>query len=117
MGNILHDTYDINIVSSLMGCLMQHMQLPEMSDQCEMRLLESHFFVTRDIRLDAELFEACKDEAVRVCNLKDGWTPQKTDQSPETGPLTFSCLYRHTFGSGADKTGVRISLLHMKFYF
>lgn len=85
------------------------MQLPEMSDACEMRLLESHYFVTRDIRLDAELFEACKDEAVKVCGMEEGWTLEKQQEkerlAPERGPLTFSCLYRHAFGSGADKTG------------
>lgn len=92
--------------SHLMGCLMEHMHAPEMTEKCEMHLLETHYFITRDIRLDTELFEACKKEAVDICNLKDDWSPQKQNTAPESGPMTFACLYRHAFQLSPDKTGL-----------
>lgn len=86
---------------------MENMHAEEMTAECEKHLLETHYFVTRDIRLDAQLFAACKDEAVNRCNLKDNWSPEKKDMAPESGPMTFACLYRHALGLGPDKTGVR----------
>jgi hypothetical protein len=96
--------------SSLMGCLMEHMHVPEMTEQCEKHLLESHYFITRDIRLDTALYTACRPEAVDLCKLKDDWSPERKDQAPETGPLTLACLYRHAFLQGVDKTGVSFSV-------
>ena len=81
---------------------MEHMHLKEMSDKCERHLLETHYFVTRDIRLDPEVFTACRDETFNLCNFKDDWIQKKQNQAPESGPITFSCLYRHAFAMGID---------------
>ncbi|XP_055341678.1 Golgi apparatus protein 1-like [Paramacrobiotus metropolitanus] len=91
----------------MMGCLMENMHAQEMTEDCEKRLLESHYFMTRDIRLDTELFRACKDSVGRVCGLKDDWLPQeKNRQGPDVGPIVFGCLYRHAVIPEPDKDGL-----------
>ncbi|OQV18201.1 Golgi apparatus protein 1 [Hypsibius exemplaris] len=102
----------VKSTAHMMGCLMEHMHVPEMTEQCEKHLLESHFFITRDIRLDSELYGACKKEAVEICHLKEDWSPERKDQAPETGPLTMGCLYRHAFlPEDRDKTGLSATCL------
>lgn len=47
-----------------LSCLMGHLDGPDMTDQCEQRLLEVQYFLSRDWTLDPQLYQSCHREAV-----------------------------------------------------
>lgn len=43
---------------------MRHLDGPDMTDECEKRLVEVQYFMARDWALDPQLYDACHKEAV-----------------------------------------------------
>lgn len=74
-----------------------------MEDECEKRLMEVQYFLSRDFTLDPLLFRACKREAVEICNAKMVWTPEQAQMLPGTAStaesieLVLPCLYRNAY--------------------
>lgn len=82
--------------SRLLGCLMDHVNAPEMKHarNCRDRLFEMVYFSVQDFRLSGQLYEDCHQDAVEKCHAPD---EANKNTEPERGPLIFACLYRHAF--------------------
>ncbi|XP_034385689.1 Golgi apparatus protein 1-like [Cyclopterus lumpus] len=87
----------------ILSCLMEHLYTEKMVEDCEHRLLELQYFISRDWKLDPVLYKKCQGDAARLCHTH-GWN--------ETGELmppgaVFSCLYRHAYRT--EEQGRRLS--------
>lgn len=49
---------------STLNCLMSNVDGPDMSKECELRLIEVQYFMARDWTLDPELYNSCHKEAI-----------------------------------------------------
>uniref|UniRef100_A0A914H8J5 Golgi apparatus protein 1 n=1 Tax=Globodera rostochiensis TaxID=31243 RepID=A0A914H8J5_GLORO len=92
--------------ANTLSCLMRNLDEPEMTDECEQRLVEVQYFMARDWSLDPQLYESCHQEAVTRCGAVENWhegvnklpgQDQKVVVDP--GPQVLACLYR----SGYDE--------------
>uniref|UniRef100_A0A672PJS1 Golgi apparatus protein 1 n=1 Tax=Sinocyclocheilus grahami TaxID=75366 RepID=A0A672PJS1_SINGR len=74
----------------------------KMVQDCEHRLLELQYFISRDWKLDPILYRKCQNDASRLC-YTPGW-----NESSELMPpgAVFSCLYRHAYRT--EEQGRRI---------
>ncbi|XP_011302233.1 Golgi apparatus protein 1 [Fopius arisanus] len=75
-------------------CLMDKLGTDRMLEACETALLQIQYFVARDYKLDPQLYKACRNDAVQLCNAKIAWN-EEGSLDPERGPLVLSCLYRY----------------------
>ncbi|XP_056622414.1 LOW QUALITY PROTEIN: Golgi apparatus protein 1b [Triplophysa dalaica] len=77
----------------ILSCLMEHLYTEKMVQDCEHRLLELQYFISRDWKLDPILYHKCQNDASRLC-YTPGW-----NESSELMPpgAVFSCLYRHAY--------------------
>ncbi|XP_062861293.1 Golgi apparatus protein 1b [Trichomycterus rosablanca] len=77
----------------ILSCLMEHLYTEKMVEDCEHRLLELQYFISRDWKLDPVLYRKCQSDASRLCHTH-GW-----NETSETIPpgAVFSCLYRHAY--------------------
>lgn len=88
---------DLASESSTLTCLMNNMDGPEMTDECEQRLIEVQYFMSRDWTLDPQLYQACHKEAVSRCSAFNDWHKtyqNKQEVSVDPGPQILACLYR-----------------------
>lgn len=72
-------------------CLMDNRNSESMTEECENALLEIQYFVTRDFKLDPQLYRACKQDAGKFCHYFDGI---KDVEGPSYKYEVFPCLYR-----------------------
>uniref|UniRef100_A0A672PJ50 Golgi apparatus protein 1 n=1 Tax=Sinocyclocheilus grahami TaxID=75366 RepID=A0A672PJ50_SINGR len=79
-------------LSFLHSCYL-HLYTEKMVQDCEHRLLELQYFISRDWKLDPILYRKCQNDASRLC-YTPGW-----NESSELMPpgAVFSCLYRHAY--------------------
>ncbi|XP_064414423.1 Golgi apparatus protein 1 [Latimeria chalumnae] len=77
----------------ILSCLMEHLYTEKMVEDCEHRLLELQYFISRDWKLDPILFRKCQGDAGRLCHAH-GWN--ETSEQMPPGAI-FSCLYRHAY--------------------
>ncbi|XP_075694379.1 Golgi apparatus protein 1 [Rhinoderma darwinii] len=87
----------------ILSCLMEHLYTEKMVEQCEHRLLELQYFISRDWKLDPVLYRKCQGDASRLC-YSHGWN--ETSESMPAGAI-FSCLYRHAYRT--EEQGRRLS--------
>ncbi|CAD6195709.1 unnamed protein product [Caenorhabditis auriculariae] len=79
-------------------CLMRHVDNSDMSKDCEKRLLEVQYFLSRDWTLEPQLYEACHAEAVSRCSAIDNWHLQNNAANKvDPGPQVLACLYRSAY--------------------
>uniref|UniRef100_A0A183B2B5 Clip domain-containing protein n=1 Tax=Echinostoma caproni TaxID=27848 RepID=A0A183B2B5_9TREM len=72
-------------------CLFDHQDDPIMSVSCRVHIRELYYFVTRDITLDENLYQACAVDAGKLCTLpKNPWTSRS-----KPDPFVLTCLYNH----------------------
>uniref|UniRef100_A0A672PTQ6 Golgi apparatus protein 1 n=1 Tax=Sinocyclocheilus grahami TaxID=75366 RepID=A0A672PTQ6_SINGR len=77
----------------ILSCLMEHLYTEKMVQDCEHRLLELQYFISRDWKLDPILYRKCQNDASRLC-----YTPSWNESSELMPPgAVFSCLYRHAY--------------------
>ncbi|CAM4541124.1 Golgi apparatus protein 1 isoform X1 [Lepidochelys kempii] len=88
----------------ILSCLMEHLYTEKMVEDCEHRLLELQYFISRDWKLDPVLYRKCQGDASRLCHTH-GWNETTSDLMP-TGAV-FSCLYRHAYRT--EEQGRRLS--------
>ncbi|CAF0970601.1 unnamed protein product [Brachionus calyciflorus] len=86
----------------VINCLLGYLNKPEMNSDCEERLLDIQFFVSRDWKLTPMLYKACKEDAVKNCKAKPNWQDWTTDV--DNGPLVLPCLY-HLIHDDNDDDG------------
>ncbi|XP_039530528.1 Golgi apparatus protein 1 isoform X1 [Pimephales promelas] len=77
----------------ILSCLMEHLYTDKMVEDCEHRLLELQYFISRDWKLDPILYKKCQNDAARICHTH-GWN--ETSEFMPSGAV-FSCLYRHAY--------------------
>ncbi|XP_067105723.1 Golgi apparatus protein 1b isoform X1 [Osmerus mordax] len=77
----------------ILSCLMEHLYTEKMVEECEHRLLELQYFISRDWKLDPILYKKCQGDAARLCHTHD-WN--ETSEMMPPGAV-FSCLYRHAY--------------------
>ncbi|MGH0121818.1 UNVERIFIED_CONTAM: hypothetical protein FKN15_068804 [Acipenser sinensis] len=87
----------------ILSCLMEHLYTEKMVEDCEHRLLELQYFISRDWKLDPILYRKCQGDAVRLCHTH-GWN--ETSEVMPPGAV-FSCLYRHAYRT--EEQGRRLS--------
>uniref|UniRef100_A0A672K447 Golgi apparatus protein 1 n=1 Tax=Sinocyclocheilus grahami TaxID=75366 RepID=A0A672K447_SINGR len=77
----------------ILSCLMEHLYTDKMVEDCEHRLLELQYFISRDWKLDPILYKKCQNDAARICHTH-GWN--ETSEFMPPGAV-FSCLHRHAY--------------------
>ncbi|KAL7978740.1 hypothetical protein Chor_013229 [Crotalus horridus] len=87
----------------ILSCLMEHLYTEKMVEDCEHRLLELQYFISRDWKLDSVLYRKCQGDASRLCHTH-GWN--ETSDTIPPGAI-FSCLYRHAYRT--EEQGRRLS--------
>uniref|UniRef100_A0A671VWJ9 Golgi apparatus protein 1 n=1 Tax=Sparus aurata TaxID=8175 RepID=A0A671VWJ9_SPAAU len=87
----------------ILSCLMEHLYTEKMVEDCEHRLLELQYFISRDWKLDPILYKKCQGDAARLCHTH-GWN--ETSELMPPGAV-FSCLYRHAYRT--EEQGRRLS--------
>nr|XP_020653513.1 Golgi apparatus protein 1 [Pogona vitticeps] len=87
----------------ILSCLMEHLYTEKMVEDCEHRLLELQYFISRDWKLDPVLYRKCQGDASRLCHTR-GWN--ETSEMIPPGAV-FSCLYRHAYRT--EEQGRRLS--------
>ncbi|XP_031471155.1 Golgi apparatus protein 1 [Phasianus colchicus] len=87
----------------ILSCLMEHLYTEKMVEDCEHRLLELQYFISRDWKLDVVLYRKCQGDASRLCHTH-GWN--ETSELMPPGAV-FSCLYRHAYRT--EEQGRRLS--------
>ncbi|XP_072374591.1 Golgi apparatus protein 1-like isoform X3 [Scyliorhinus torazame] len=87
----------------ILSCLMEHLYTEKMVEDCEHRLLELQYFISRDWKLDPVLYRKCQGDASRLCHTQ-GWN--QTSEMLPPGAV-FSCLYRHAYRT--EEQGRRLS--------
>uniref|UniRef100_A0A0N5BCS7 Golgi apparatus protein 1 n=1 Tax=Strongyloides papillosus TaxID=174720 RepID=A0A0N5BCS7_STREA len=86
---------DAQSETKTLQCLMEQLDNPDMSQDCEDRLIEVQYFMARDWSLDPELYNSCHDDAVRKCSAPTDWhLPSGKVNGPDPGPHILACLYR-----------------------
>lgn len=78
----------------------KYMEVP-----CEKALMEIQYFISRDFKLDPQLFATCHTDAVKLCHAKSSWYDDSPSMDLERGPLILSCLYRHAYFYDTDHQG------------
>uniref|UniRef100_A0A915DY09 Golgi apparatus protein 1 n=1 Tax=Ditylenchus dipsaci TaxID=166011 RepID=A0A915DY09_9BILA len=96
---LIEDKCKMDAVSeaATLTCLMKNIDGPDMTDDCEQRLVEVQYFMARDWSLDPQLYEACHQEAVDRCSAVDNWNvdaKQSGEYKVDPGPQVLACLYR-----------------------
>uniref|UniRef100_A0A7N8YQI9 Golgi apparatus protein 1 n=1 Tax=Mastacembelus armatus TaxID=205130 RepID=A0A7N8YQI9_9TELE len=87
----------------ILSCLMEHLYTEKMVEDCEHRLLELQYFISRDWKMDPLLYKKCQGDASRLCHTH-GWN--ETSELMPPGAV-FSCLYRHAYRT--EEQGRRLS--------
>lgn len=90
-----------------MSCLMDNINAHEMVTDCKSAVMQIQYFISRDFKLDPQLFAACKDDAVKVCHAKNTWNDDPNSMDPERGPLVLPCLYRYVYNTHSS---IKVSL-------
>ena len=81
----------------MINCLMYKLGTDQMTETCETALVQIHYFIARNYKLDPPLYKACKADAVHFCHGSDAWAPDGKGMDAETGPLVLPCLYRYAY--------------------
>lgn len=74
-----------------------------MEEPCSKALLEIQYFISRDFKLDPQLFAACQEDAVKFCHAKKSWNDDSSNMDPERGNLVLPCLYRYVYNHNSDE--------------
>ena len=81
----------------ILSCLAEHIDSPEMAEECRESLNQMQYFVVRNFELDSEIYEACHTDAVKYCHAHQNWHEDLSGMDPERGPTVMACLYRYVY--------------------
>ncbi|CAK1603409.1 unnamed protein product [Parnassius mnemosyne] len=82
----------------VMSCLMEKLGTVLMTSDCETALLQIQYFISRNFKLDPQLYKACKYDAVTQCKAKLQWA-DASEHPSEKDPLILPCLYNYAYNS------------------
>ncbi|XP_047987444.1 Golgi apparatus protein 1 [Leguminivora glycinivorella] len=80
----------------VMSCLMEKLGTAVMSSDCEAAIMQIQYFISRDFKLDPQLYKACKYDAVMQCKATLKWADASEHQS-EKDPAILPCLYNFAY--------------------
>lgn len=84
----------------VMSCLRDKMGTKFMKPDCEQALKQINYFVSRNFKLDPQLYRSCKEDAIRICHAKKSWADINNDQmDPDREPMILPCLYRIAYST------------------
>lgn len=86
----------------VISCLMEKIGTTVMTEDCETALIQIQYFISRDFKLDPQLYRACKDDAIHFCHAKQNWADQGQQMDPERGPIVLPCLYNYAYNNNED---------------
>lgn len=97
--------------AKVMSCLMEKISTQYMTESCKQALLQIQYFISRDFKLDPQLYRACKRDAVKFCRAKKNWadTDGNNEMDPERGPLILPCLHRTMYHKTENDVGHELS--------
>jgi len=84
----------------IITCLLEKMDTEKMIPECEERLLEIQYFITRDWTMDPRIYRKCRHDASNLCNAAEAWKdmnpnfPIADDKKAHQG-YVLACLFRH----------------------
>ena len=86
---------------NVMACLMEQLSKnsPAMTSTCSEVLMQIHYFLAREIIIDTHLYQACYNDAIKVCNGAPNW--KQTKDNPKN-LLVFPCLVRNLYNDEDD---------------
>lgn len=79
----------------VMSCLLDNMGDDHMLDECENALMQIQYFVSRDFKLDPQLYRACRTHAENVCHASKSWAYE--EEGPSYDSQVLPCLYRYAY--------------------
>lgn len=82
-----------------------------MTSNCTKAVLQIQYFVSRNYKLDAQLFDACHSDAVSFCHAKRAWNDNFDSTDPERGPLVLPCLFKYAYGIKSDSSEERVQVV------
>lgn len=82
----------------VMSCLTEKLGTADMTSDCAAALIQIQYFISRDFKLDPQLYKACKYDAVTLCKSKFHW-PDASDARSEKDLLVLPCLYNYAYSS------------------
>lgn len=82
----------------VMSCLMEKLGTAVMTSDCEAALIQIQYFISRDFKLDPQLYKACKYDAVTLCKSKFQW-PDAVYARSDKDMLVLPCLYNYAYSS------------------
>lgn len=104
----------------VMSCLMDNINSnsESMTSDCSKALLQIQYFLSRNFKLDAQLFDACRDDAIAFCHAKHSWNDDVDSMDPERGPLILPCLYKYAYGIKSDSSEeqIKVGITSLKAY-
>lgn len=77
--------------AKVMSCLMDNLRSDVMTEECENALLEIQYFVSRDFKLDPQLYKSCKQDAANNCHF---FMSKENAIGPSYTSQVLPCLYR-----------------------
>ncbi|CAF3536870.1 unnamed protein product [Rotaria socialis] len=80
--------------SNVVLCLMDNLKNSRMTEECEDRLMEVAYFMSRDWRLTPKLMRSCQKDLIKLCELPPNWSMTSNMSDVSLGQY-LSCLYRH----------------------
>ncbi|XP_043245383.1 Golgi apparatus protein 1-like [Amphibalanus amphitrite] len=92
----------------MLSCLAEAVGTEAMTPACEQVLLQIQFFMSRDFKLDPQLYKACHEDARTLCAAPEHWWQPETDRGGvDRDPNVLPCLYRNIYH--ADETQGKVS--------
>jgi len=79
----------------IMGCLMDNVHNPKMPEACSTQVFHLQYFLSRDFRLDATLYQNCEADAVKICHASS-FTEASENNFPQPHNFVIACLYRNS---------------------
>ena len=87
----------------VMSCLMEQLSKgsPAMTSSCSEVLMQIHYFLAREVIIDDHLYQACSDDAARVCKGGKNWHLMNPENP--NNQLVFPCLVRNLYPDDDDE--------------
>ncbi|XP_065676137.1 Golgi apparatus protein 1-like isoform X1 [Hydra vulgaris] len=89
--------------TAVLTCLMDNAHSPKMPEECSAQVFHLQYFMSRDFRLDTELYLDCRHDAEEICHAAEF---NEKSESKIPGNFVIACLYRNSLDSSHVKKKV-----------
>ncbi|XP_063690083.1 Golgi apparatus protein 1-like [Bolinopsis microptera] len=88
----------------VMKCLIDLELEVEFNVECHQQVLSYKYFMSRSIKLDKPLLNACREDAQKLC-MTELEEEEKLEHKPHGAVI--SCLYHHIFSDSNEKLSTK----------